>query len=137
MKGHNPPDPLDDPEYLRSETRYLHNLIRALSDPDMKKELAAHSFHLAQRAEAISRTADDPRMRHNAERDRSTLKRNATYTVDDLLTRPEHALDDRSTLLKLAAWYRSYAERAGSPAIWEARLKTAEDLEAQAERLKL
>ena len=36
---------------------------------------------------------------------------------------------------KLAAWYREFAERAGNPAIWDARLRTAEDLEAQAERI--
>jgi len=34
-------------------------------------------------------------------------------------------------------WYREFAERAGNPAIWEARLRTAEDLEAEAERIKL
>lgn len=35
----------------------------------------------------------------------------------------------------LAAWYRDLAERAGNPAIWEARLRTAEDLETEAGRL--
>jgi len=33
-------------------------------------------------------------------------------------------------LRDLAAWYRQFAERAGNPAIWEARLRTAEDLES-------
>ena len=37
-------------------------------------------------------------------------------------------------LRELAAWYRAYAERAGNPAIWDARLRTAEDLEAEADR---
>ncbi len=37
-------------------------------------------------------------------------------------------------LRKLAAWYREFAERAGNPAIWEARLRTAEQLEAEADR---
>jgi hypothetical protein len=36
-------------------------------------------------------------------------------------------------LRKLAAWYREFAERAGNPAIWEARLRTAEQLEAEAD----
>jgi hypothetical protein len=35
-------------------------------------------------------------------------------------------------LRKLASWYRAFAERAGSPVIWEGRLRTAEDLEAEA-----
>ena len=44
--------------------------------------------------------------------------------------------DDPSTLRKLALWYREFAERAGNPAVWEARLRTAEDLDAQAERVE-
>lgn len=39
---------------------------------------------------------------------------------------------DPLELRKLASWYREFAERAGNPAIWEARLRTAEDLETQA-----
>lgn len=38
-------------------------------------------------------------------------------------------------LLELASWYREFAERAGSTVIWEARLRMAEDLEAEADRL--
>jgi hypothetical protein len=36
---------------------------------------------------------------------------------------------------QLAGWYRSFAERAGSTNIWESRLHTAEDLEAEANRM--
>jgi hypothetical protein len=43
------------------------------------------------------------------------------------LTRPEE-------LRKLAAWYRDFVERAGNSAIWAARLRTAEELEADADR---
>lgn len=43
---------------------------------------------------------------------------------------------DGRRLRELAAWYREFAERAGNPTIWEARLRTAEDLEAQAERME-
>ena len=39
-------------------------------------------------------------------------------------------------LRELALWYREYADRAGSSAIWDARLRTAEDLEAEAERVE-
>ncbi len=41
-----------------------------------------------------------------------------------------------SELRKLAAWYREFAERAGNPAIWEARLMTARELEREANRLE-
>jgi hypothetical protein len=40
----------------------------------------------------------------------------------------------RGQLLRLAAWYRAQAERAGSSWVWEARLQRAEDLEMQARR---
>jgi hypothetical protein len=32
-------------------------------------------------------------------------------------------------LRELAAWYRVFAEEAGNPVIWEARLRTAAELE--------
>jgi hypothetical protein len=41
----------------------------------------------------------------------------------------------RDELLLRAAWYREFAERAGSPWVWEARLKTAEELESEAARV--
>lgn len=37
-------------------------------------------------------------------------------------------------LRELAAWYRSFAERAGNPVVWEMRLRTAAELEQQADR---
>ena len=43
---------------------------------------------------------------------------------------------DPSKLRELAVWYREYAERAGSPVIWEARLRTAEELETEAGRIE-
>jgi hypothetical protein len=39
-------------------------------------------------------------------------------------------------LRELASWYREFAERAGNPTIWESRLRTAEDLDAAAERIE-
>ena len=42
---------------------------------------------------------------------------------------------DYVRLRDLAAWYREQAERAGSPVIWDARLRTAEDLDMEADRL--
>ena len=43
---------------------------------------------------------------------------------------------DPSKLRELASWYRDFAEKAGNPAIWEARLRTAEKLEAEADRVE-
>ena len=39
-------------------------------------------------------------------------------------------------LRELAAWYRELAEQSGNPAIWDSRLRTAEDLEAEAIQLE-
>jgi hypothetical protein len=41
-------------------------------------------------------------------------------------------MDEADRLRKLAAWYREFAERAGEPWIWEARLQTADELEHEA-----
>jgi hypothetical protein len=38
-------------------------------------------------------------------------------------------------LRELAAWYRGFAARAANPVIWESRLLTAEDLDAEASRM--
>ena len=45
-------------------------------------------------------------------------------------------MEDPHKLRELAEWYREFAERAGNPAIWEARLRTAKDLEREADRLE-
>jgi hypothetical protein len=45
-------------------------------------------------------------------------------------------MEDPRKLRELACWCREFAERAGNPAIWEARLRTAKDLEREAERLE-
>jgi len=41
-----------------------------------------------------------------------------------------------SELRSLAAWYRSLAEKAGEPAIWEKRLLTADRLEEEAAHIE-
>ena len=45
-------------------------------------------------------------------------------------------MEDPQKLRELAAWYREFAEKTGSPSIWEARLRMAEDLEQEAARLE-
>ena len=44
--------------------------------------------------------------------------------------------NDPCRLRELAAWYREFAERAGNPVIWQARLRTAAELEREADRLE-
>ena len=44
--------------------------------------------------------------------------------------------EEQRRLRELAQWYRAFAERAGNPVIWEARLRTAEELEQEADRLE-
>ena len=48
---------------------------------------------------------------------------------------PKEQMGNQEQLLKLAVWYREFAERAGNPMIWECRLQMAEDLEVEACRL--
>jgi hypothetical protein len=48
----------------------------------------------------------------------------------------ENTLETIARLGKLAAWHRINAERAGADWVWEARLRTAEDLERQAANIR-
>jgi SnoaL-like protein len=52
--------------------------------------------------------------------------------TDTVMMSDDCSVAEARRLRGLAAWYRAYAERAANPAIWDARLRTAEDLEAQA-----
>jgi hypothetical protein len=45
-------------------------------------------------------------------------------------------MEQAQKLRDLAAWYREFAERAENPAIWDARLRTAEELEQEAGNLE-
>jgi hypothetical protein len=45
-------------------------------------------------------------------------------------------MDQAQKLRDLASWYREFADRAANPAIWDARLRTAEDLEREAGNLE-
>lgn len=45
-------------------------------------------------------------------------------------------MQDPQRLRVLAAWYRQFAEKTMNPTIWDARLRTAEDLDREAERLE-
>lgn len=48
----------------------------------------------------------------------------------------ENIVQDPTKLRILGAWYRDFAERAGNPVIWEARLRTADDLDQEADRIE-
>ena len=39
-------------------------------------------------------------------------------------------------LRELAVWYREFAERAGNTAMWDSRLRMAEDLELEAQLIE-
>ena len=45
-------------------------------------------------------------------------------------------MPDQDKLRQLAAWYREFADRAGNPWVWAARLRTAEELEVEADRVE-
>jgi hypothetical protein len=57
-------------------------------------------------------------------------------TVKPAAQKEQCPVNDPEELRELAGWYREFAERAGNPAIWDGRLRTAEDLEAQARRIE-
>jgi hypothetical protein len=50
--------------------------------------------------------------------------------------RKRPTMPDPEKLRELASWYRELAERAGNPTIWDLRLRTAEDLEAEARSIE-
>jgi len=131
-------DPLDDPEYLRNKSRRFRKIISELSDPEIKKELASHSFNLAQRAEAVGRIKEDQaEVRKNVERFRSVPQSGVDPAERQrAMSQSGHTPNAHAKLRELAAWYRTFAERAGNPVIWEARLQTAEDLDAEPERVE-
>ena len=45
-------------------------------------------------------------------------------------------MDQAQKLRELAGWYREFAERTQNPTIWDARLRTAEDLEREADNIE-
>jgi len=45
-------------------------------------------------------------------------------------------MDQAQKLRDLATWYREFAERTENPTIWDARLRTADDLEREANALE-
>jgi hypothetical protein len=47
-------------EELRTEVRRLHETINNLTDPALKRELAARALELAEQAEAIAKMGEDP-----------------------------------------------------------------------------
>ena len=53
-----------------------------------------------------------------------------------IVTRSRSKTVDDPAKLRELAWYREFAEQSGNPAIWDGRLRTAEDLEAEASQLE-
>jgi hypothetical protein len=48
----------------------------------------------------------------------------------------EAAVEDPRKLRELASWYREFAERAGNPVIWAGRVRMADNLDEEAERIE-
>jgi hypothetical protein len=62
----------------------------------------------------------------------STRRGRVSLAVGDLRAIDVGAPVKAQMLRELAAWYRTLAARAGNPVIWESRLLTAVDLDAEA-----
>lgn len=45
-------------------------------------------------------------------------------------------MEDPARLRELARWYREFAERTANPTVWDWRLRTADQLDADAERIE-
>jgi hypothetical protein len=57
-------------------------------------------------------------------------------SVREMTLMPENPLETIERLERLAAWHRINAEHAGADWVWEARLRTAEDLERRVAKLR-
>jgi hypothetical protein len=66
----------------------------------------------------------------------ASLTRDVVCSAADRDAIEEQDVEDPAKLRELAAWYREFAEQSGNPAIWDGRLRTAEDLEAEARQLE-
>jgi hypothetical protein len=66
----------------------------------------------------------------------STRWRCLSPTVDHVCAIDAKPSVKARRLRELAAWYRAFAVRSANPVIWEARLLTAEELDAEADRIE-
>ncbi len=67
------------------------------------------------------------------------VQRKSSVVPPSCPKRPEPGHEGMKTaekLRELASWYREFADRAGSPSIWDSRLRTADDLDNEAERIE-
>jgi putative MATE family efflux protein len=69
---------------------------------------------------------------------RSLANPGASANLSVMVGDPHKAGDMRDVerLRDLAAWYREFMRRAGNPTIWESRLRMAEELDKEADRLE-
>jgi hypothetical protein len=65
----------------------------------------------------------------------STRPRRISEAVEQVCATDAEPTVKARMLRELADWYRALAARAANPVIWESRLFTAEDLEAEANRI--
>ncbi len=90
---------------------------------------------VGQNEETIVRLKKDPAVKQRGRLRTVSPARNHCPTIDDLIQEVSKLAAPKK-LRGLAAWYRRFAERAENPVIWEARLQTAEELEAEADRIE-
>jgi hypothetical protein len=74
-------------------------------------------------------------MQDISQKNDSSRRGRVSRLVGDLCAIDVEASAKARMLRELAAWYRTLAERAGNPVIWESRLLTAMDLDAEANRI--
>lgn len=108
-------NPLDDPAYLRRESRRLRRIIDVLADPEIRKALAVHSFYMAQRAEALARTAEDPAdiaviVERHQPPPPANINDGERQADPHLCDEAKQALDGARALRDLAEWYRSFVD---------------------------
>jgi hypothetical protein len=85
-------------EELRAQSRRLRETVENISDPQLKKELAARALELSERAEAIADSIEDPEIiRRNIARYQAML----SGGISDAFQRKivEEMLDDAETML--------------------------------------
>jgi hypothetical protein len=88
-------------EELRAEARRLREAANNVSDPEVKKELAARALALSERAEALANSAEDPEIiAANIERYRSLLA-SSRLSVDEQRIVQEMLADAEASLAAL------------------------------------
>jgi hypothetical protein len=82
------------------------------------------------------RTEATGKQKNISRKDGSRRLGRVSLAVADICARSIEPSVKARMLRELAVWYRAFAARTANPVIWEARLLTAEDLDAEASRIE-